>query len=143
MDDIKIEPDIDAIVAEIASSQDHLLSSEGPELNDFASTNTGGVMEMDLLVNQKKKLDTVDNEVFMDEKETAPQFEVEDVPISFRETEYKIPKPTIHSTGDLKFSIITPCYNVEKYLDETAESVLSQTYENTRCCGIIAIPSSP
>lgn len=31
---------------------------------------------------------------------------------------------------DLKFSIITPCYNAEKYIGEMINSVLSQTYDN-------------
>tara|TARA_Y100001963_G_scaffold159809_1_gene265404 strand:- start:1134 stop:3275 length:2142 start_codon:yes stop_codon:yes gene_type:complete len=45
-------------------------------------------------------------------------------------TDYTIPNPKITNNKNLKFSIITPCYNVEKYLDETAKSVLSQTYQN-------------
>ena len=32
--------------------------------------------------------------------------------------------------SDIKFSIITPVYNVEQYLDQCVQSVLGQTYEN-------------
>lgn len=31
---------------------------------------------------------------------------------------------------NIKFSIIVPCYNVEKYITECVESVINQTYEN-------------
>ena len=30
----------------------------------------------------------------------------------------------------LKLSLITSCYNAEKFIDETAESILSQNYDN-------------
>ncbi len=33
-------------------------------------------------------------------------------------------------TGNIKFSIIVPCYNVEKYLTTCIKSVLKQTYDN-------------
>ena len=32
--------------------------------------------------------------------------------------------------GNIKFSILTPVYKVEKYLDECVSSVLAQSYEN-------------
>ena len=36
-------------------------------------------------------------------------------------------------------SIITPCYNSEKYISETIQSVLNQTYQN---CEMIIIDDS-
>ena len=58
MDDIRVDSEIEAIAMEIASSNDQLLSEDGPDLDEFASTQTGGdTLGMDLLVNQKKKLD--------------------------------------------------------------------------------------
>ena len=38
--------------------------------------------------------------------------------------------PYIHNTMSLKISIISVCYNMAEYIEQTIQSVLSQTYDN-------------
>ena len=45
--------------------------------------------------------------------------------------EYKLKKPLHKSKSEgLKLSLITSCYNAEKFLDELADSIIGQNFDN-------------